>query len=238
MGSRPIDNKPVAAANKKRGIIKPLILILVLAALVILGPQLGVRQLLEDTKDWIRELGAWGPVAFVGIYMAATVGMAPGWILTVAAGALFGAFWGVVYTTFGAMLGLTAAFLIARYFARDAVGGWLSKSERFRRLDAMTEEHGYIIVAIVRLVPLFPFNFVNYAFGLTRVPFWTYVVWSLCILPGTIIYVVGTDAIVTGLREGRVPWVLVAVLLVMVTIVTLLVRSARAKLQRDKQPST
>jgi uncharacterized membrane protein YdjX (TVP38/TMEM64 family) len=132
----------------------------------------------------------------------------------------------------GATVGASLAFLISRYFARDAIVRWLSDKEKFRRLDRLTEQHGAIIVALTRLVPLFPFNLLNYGFGLTRVRFWTYVFWSwLCMLPGTILYVVGADAIAKAIAQGRVPWTLVAILVAAAIALALLVRFARRKLQ-------
>ena len=81
-------------------------------------------------------------------------------------------------------------------------------------------------------MPIFPFNLLNYGFGLTRVRFWTYVFWSwLCMLPGTVLYVVGADAFTKGIAEGRVPWALVGTLVAAAVILTLLVRHARRKLQ-------
>ena len=97
-----------------------------------------------------------------------------------------------------------------------------------RQLDALTERHGAIIVAITRLVPIFPFNLLNYGFGLTRVPFWTYLFWSwLCMIPGTVLYVVGADAFTRGLAEGRVSWALIGALAVALLVLVLLVRYAR-----------
>ena len=84
-------------------------------------------------------------------------------------------------------------------------------------------------------MPIFPFNLLNYGFGLTRVPFWTYVVWSwLCMLPGTILFVVGADALTRGVTEGEVPWALVGVLVGVIILLTILVRQARRKLQDDE----
>jgi uncharacterized membrane protein YdjX (TVP38/TMEM64 family) len=78
------------------------------------------------------------------------------------------------------------------------------------------------------LHPLFPFNLLNYGFGLTRVPFWTYVFWSwLCMLPGTALYVVGADAVARGLAQGRVPWGLIGALAGVAVILFFLVRAAR-----------
>ena len=133
-------------------------------------------------------------------------------------------------------LGASLAFLIARYFARDATARWLAKREKFRKLDDLTQRHGAIIVAIVRLVPLFPFNFVNYGFGLTNVRFWTYVFWSwLCMLPGTILYVVGTDAVMQAIIRGEVPWTLVGVVIGVSILLVLLVRIARKRLREEEE---
>ena len=108
-----------------------------------------------------------------------------------------------------------------------------SGNEKFRQLDTLTERHGAIIVAITRLVPIFPFNLLNYGFGLTRVPFGTYLFWSwLCMLPGTVLYVVGADAFTQGLAEGRVPWALLGALVAALVVLVLLVRYARRTLAR------
>jgi uncharacterized membrane protein YdjX (TVP38/TMEM64 family) len=173
-----------------------------------------------------------GPVIFIGVYALATILALPGSALTIMAGAVFGSFTGVVTVIIGATLGASLCFLISRYFARDSIASLLDRNEKFKKLDALTEKNGAIIVAITRLVPIFPFNLLNYGFGLTKVPFWTYVLWSaLCMLPGTILYVVGTDAITTAIREGRIPWSLLAVMLLILGILTVVVRKAKNKLK-------
>jgi uncharacterized membrane protein YdjX (TVP38/TMEM64 family) len=112
------------------------------------------------------------------------------------------------------------------------VGRWLSGNEKFRRLDRMTEQHGAIIVAVTRLVPLFPFNLLNYGFGLTRVPFWTYLFWSwLCMLPGTVVYLVGTDALIRAVTTGEIPWAAVGVFVVALAVVIGAVRFAKGRLK-------
>jgi len=166
------------------------------------------------------------------LYIAAVVAGIPGSAITIAAGALFGSVLGVILVSIGSTVGASLAFLIARYFARDAVARWAQSKPKFSQLDRLTREHGEIIVAITRLVPLFPFNLLNYGFGLTGVPFWTYVFWSwLCMLPGTVLYVVGADAITTAIAEGRAPWVLIVILAAVIAILALLVRYAKRKLR-------
>ncbi len=212
--------------------IKPIILIAALVALVVLSRALGLGEKLGQLKGWIADQGVWGPVVFAGIYVVATVAAVPGSALTIGAGALFGSVVGVISVIVGATLGASLCFLIARYFARDAIASSMAKNEKFRQLDELAEKNGAIIVAITRLVPIFPFNLLNYGFGLTRVPFRTYVLWSaLCMLPGTILYVVGTDAVATTLEDGKVPWVLVGVVVLIVGLLTIVVKQARKKLK-------
>jgi uncharacterized membrane protein YdjX (TVP38/TMEM64 family) len=224
------------AAPHRRGLWKPLVLIGVIVALFLLANALGLGKRLDQLRDWIDSLGAWAPAAYIAVYVAATIAMVPGSALTLAAGALFGSFLGVVCVSIAATIGAALCFLIARYFARDSIARWLRGNERFRRLDALTERQGWIIVAITRLVPLFPFNLLNYGFGLTRVRFVTYVFFSwLCMIPGTILYVVGSDTVSTGISEGRVPWPLVGVLAAAIALLALLVRGARRRLRKSEE---
>jgi uncharacterized membrane protein YdjX (TVP38/TMEM64 family) len=137
-----------------------------------------------------RELGRfgpWAPILFVVMYAFATVLFVPGSVLTLAGGALFGPIWGTLWNLTGATLGATLAFVIARYVASD----WVAErsSDRLGRLMRGVEEEGWRFVAFVRLVPLFPFNLVNYAFGLTRIRLREYVLASLvCMAPGALAY--------------------------------------------------
>ena len=223
---------PSATAAKKGGQWRPILLLVVLIAVLVLAKVFNVGEKLGDLRDWLVTLGPWGPLVFLLIYIVAVVAALPGAAITIAGGALFGSMLGVILVNIGATIGASLAFLIARYFAREGVVNWLSKSDKFRKLDHLTEEHGDIIVALTRLVPIFPFNLLNYGFGLTRVPFWTYVFYTwLCTLPGTILYVVGADAVSKALVQGRIPWPLVGAFLVALVFLTFLVRSARQKLR-------
>ena len=223
---------PAAAAAKKGGRWRPILLLVVLIIVLVLAKAFNVGEKLGELRDWLLTLGPWGPLVFLLIYIVAVVAALPGAAITIAGGALFGSVLGVILVNIGATIGASLAFLIARYFAREGVVNWLSKSDKFRKLDHLTEEHGDIIVALTRLVPIFPFNLLNYGFGLTRVPFWTYVFYTwLCTLPGTILYVVGADAVSKALVQGRIPWPLVGAFLVALVFLTFLVRSARRKLQ-------
>jgi len=211
---------------------RPVLLLVVVIAVVVLAGVFHLGRELARLRGWIDSLGAVGPVVYVVIYVAAVVAAIPGSAITVIAGALFGSVLGVILVSIASTIGAALAFLVARYFARDATAAWLSKRKSFRKLDHLTERHGAIIVALTRLVPLFPFNVLNYGFGLTRVRFRTYVFWSwLCMLPGTILYVVGADAVSQGLTRGEVPWGLVLIVALVAGILALLVQQARKKLR-------
>ncbi len=213
---------------------KPVLLVVAVGVVLVGARVLGLGERLQDLRHWINSLGAWGPLVFVFLYAVAVVSALPGSALTVASGALFGSVLGVVVVSAGSTLGASLCFLIARYAARDAVSGWLQKSDKFRRLDQMTRERGAMIVALTRLVPLFPFNLLNYGFGVTAVPFRTYVFWSwLCMLPGTVVFVIGGDAFAQGLGKGGVPWGLVFAIGLAAVLLAVLVRVARRKLKES-----
>jgi uncharacterized membrane protein YdjX (TVP38/TMEM64 family) len=227
---------PAPPPPAARGWWRPVSLLALVIAILVLAKVFGLGGKLGALRGWIDSFGAWGPLVFILIYIAATVAALPGSALSVVAAALFGSVLGVVLVIIAATIGASLAFLISRYFAREAVSHWLSQNEKFQRLDRLTEEHGAIIVALTRLVPIFPFNLLNYGFGLTRVPFWTYVFWSgLCMLPGTILYVVGADVIISALAQGKVPWVLIGALLAAAVVLVVLVRYARKKLKEKEQ---
>ena len=217
---------------------RPLLLLALVIPGFILARVFGLGDNLGSLRDWLQGLGPWGPLVFVIIYIVAVVAAIPGSAMTIAGGALFGSVGGIILVSLASTIGASLAFLVSRYFARDAIVNWLGKNEKFQRLDRLTAEHGAIIVALTRLVPIFPFNLLNYGFGLTRVPFWTYVFWSwLCMLPATVLYVVGADAVAKGLAKGEVPWVLLLALAVTAVILSLLVKIARSQLRERERLS-
>jgi uncharacterized membrane protein YdjX (TVP38/TMEM64 family)/rhodanese-related sulfurtransferase len=147
------------------------------------------RDRLDPTlvETGIRSLGLWAPVAHVALFALGTILFVPGALFGLAGGALFGPIWGTTLNLAGATLGATAAFLVARYLAAD----WVRRKAggRLARLIAGVEAEGWRFVAFTRLVPLFPFNLLNYALGLTRIPLAAYVLTSfICMAPGTLAF--------------------------------------------------
>jgi uncharacterized membrane protein YdjX (TVP38/TMEM64 family) len=175
----------------------------------------------ETIVAWVEGLGVWGPLVFVGIYGLAPVLFVPGSVLTLASGALFGPITGALLSLAGATLGATIAFLIARYVAADWVERRLGK--RLQEIKAGVEREGWRFVAFVRLVPLFPFNLLNYALGLTRLSVRTFAVTSfLTMMPGALVYAylgyAGREAIRGGpdmVRKAFLAFTLLAALVLL-----------------------
>jgi uncharacterized membrane protein YdjX (TVP38/TMEM64 family)/rhodanese-related sulfurtransferase len=178
---------------------------LLLLGLLIAGIAVAVtyRDQLNSTalQQWLADAGAAAPLLFMLIYAIGTVLFLPGSVLTLAGGAIFGPVWGTLYNLTGATLGATLAFVIARYLAAD----WVERKSagRLKQLKNGVENEGWRFVAFVRLVPLFPFNALNYALGLTRIRLSHYIIASyLCMLPGAIAYTylgyAGREAVAGG----------------------------------------
>ncbi|MBE9170548.1 TVP38/TMEM64 family protein [Pleurocapsales cyanobacterium LEGE 06147] len=147
------------------------------------------QQWLRNALQWIDSLGAVGAIAFILLYIIATVAFLPGSILTLGAGVVFGLVLGSFYVFIGATLGATAAFLVGRYLARGWVAKKIEGNQKFRAIDRAVGREGFKIVLLTRLSPIFPFNLLNYAYGVTGVSLRDYFIASVGMIPGTIMYV-------------------------------------------------
>lgn len=202
-------------------------LLLMIAAMAIIFRLSGATRLLDP--ETLRHLlvghEILGPLLFVLLYTVTPVLFLPGLPMTIAAGVLFGPVWGVIYAITGATLGASASFLVARYLARDWVEAKLT-GVIWKNLDHKVGEQGWKIVALTRLVPLFPFNLLNYAYGVTRIPFLHYVVASfICMLPACIAFIVFSSSLPQLLR-GKVSATLVigTILVAVIMLVPMLYR--------------
>jgi len=184
-------------------IVKIAIGVVVLTALVVFGREAGGTFL--GFADWVKGQGGLGPVIFIAGYAAGIVIAAPGAVLTMLGGAIFGLGWGTLWVFCGAAIGSAAAFLVARYAARGLVAKKIAGHAGFAAIDRAVGEQGFKIVFLLRLTPIFPFSFGNYALGLTRVRFTDYLLATFGILPGTFLYVYYGKAIgdVAALAVGE-----------------------------------
>jgi uncharacterized membrane protein YdjX (TVP38/TMEM64 family)/Fe-S oxidoreductase len=213
--------------QKKGGFLKPLIILALLAAVIVGVRMSGAGQYLEQEKlrALIAGYGALAPAIYMLVYTVAPSLFLPGLPISIVGGVLFGPFWGVVYTIIGATAGACVAFLVARYVARDWVAAKLS-SPRWRKLDKEVEKNGWKVVAFTRLIPLFPFNLLNYAFGLTGVKFSHYALATfLFMLPATIAFITFSSSLLDLVRGKVSPTFLVGlVLMVLVSLLPMFYR--------------
>lgn len=165
------------------------ILILVAGAALVVALGRAVGGYVEPFRAWVEGLGALGPLVFGVVYAAAVVAFVPGSALTLAGGAIFGLGTGAVTVFLAAVVGSSAAFLIARYVARSAVEARLAANPKFAAIDRAVGREGRKIAFLLRLSPAIPFTLLNYALGLTRVRFADYLLASLGMIPGTLLYV-------------------------------------------------
>lgn len=201
-----------------------------------------VKEELTRFLDWVRELGDWGLVVLAAAYIPATVLFVPGTILTLGAGFVFGVVKGTIAISIGSTLGASAAFLVGRFLARGLIEDKIAHYPRFKAIDQAVAQQGFKIVLLTRLSPVFPFNFLNYAFGLTRVSFRDYFFASwIGMFPATVMYVyLGslagevTDLLVTGKAKGGIErHILFVVGLIATVVVTVYVtRVARRALDQ------
>lgn len=224
----PLAPPPQAAAKRHWG---PLLLFGLIVAGLLAAWQLQQHGLFDRQAldALLRSAGIWAPALYILIYTLAPVAMLPALPLTIAGGLLFGPWWGTLYTAIGATLGACAAFLAARYLARDWVQARLADNAMLARLDQGIARHGWKIVAITRLVPLFPFNLLNYAFGLTGIGFAGYALVSLLgMLPATIAYTLFSSSLPQLLAGQMSPTLWIGLgLILLLSLLPLLYRRSR-----------
>lgn len=180
--------------NQKNTILKFGIIAILIIALIIIAYKFSLFQyistLLNNANKWIESLGTIGGIVFILIYIIATTLLISGAILTLGAGLIFGIIKGSILVSIGSTLGATASFLIGRYLLRNWVEKQIEKQPNFKAIDAAVAKEGWKIVGLTRLSPLFPFVFLNYAFGVTKVSLKDYVLASwIGMMPGTVMYV-------------------------------------------------
>jgi len=208
----------------------------IIALLIGAAKYFKLQILLKDALDWVGTLGAWGPVIFIIVYIAACVLMVPASLLTLSAGALFGVVKGSVLVSIGATLGATAAFLVGRYGARVWVAKRIENHATFQAIDEAVAREGWKIVLLTRLSPIFPFALLNYGFGVTSVPLRHYLPASwIGMMPAIVMYVyIGSLAKAAGEKSRTsAEWALYGVGLLATVIVSIFVtRIAKKALAR------
>ncbi len=166
------------------------LVVLVAAGLLAAGVLLPVERWLPELAEWMRGAGATGALAFAAVYVLATVLLLPGWMLALVAGLVWGPLAGTLLVSPVSVVAASAAFVLGRTLARELVRRRVARDARFAAIDAAVARSGFRIVLLLRLSPVFPFNLLNYALGLTGVRLRDYVLASwIGMLPGTCLYV-------------------------------------------------
>ena len=196
----------------KDGGQKLLIPLAMIVTLFILGRLIEVEKYLQILQKWLWTLGPWAPMAFIGIYVAAMLLFLPGTPFTIAAAFLFGTRRGYFIMVAASTIAAVIGFLVARYVARKTIEERYSDIPNFLRLRKMVEKNHRIAILFVRVMPFFPFAINNYALGLTRISFWSYLFYSeLVFLPMNAALVFGAYAIYRVMAIGETPWLLISI---------------------------
>ena len=220
---------------KKKWLLLAAIAIAGLAALRLLPLGEWARLLVEK----VHGAGALGVVAFAAVYLISPLLLLPALVLTLGAGFLYGRLYGTLLVSPASVAVAAIAFLLGRTLLRSRVEKKIAGDKRFAAIDKAVAENGFKIVFLLRLSPVIPFNLLNYALGVTRVPFVTYLGASAAgMLPGTFLYVslgaAATSAAQLGRQSGppAALWVGIAATVVVVVLITLIARRAlRAALE-------
>jgi len=229
MGSEPIH---------KIGFARIILAIVIGSTLLVSAFFLPVKQYLIAALEWTQGLGLWGPLFVAGFYVLAAVLFLPGSVITLGAGFLFGVPTGLLTVWLGANLGAFAAFLVGRTIAREWIAQKVKGNAKFAAIDEELAREGFKVVLLLRLSPVFPFDILNYALGLTKVSFRNYALASvLGMLPGTLMYVYFGSAarslaeVATGNVEGGLAgqvffWIGLAATIAVALVVTRIARNS------------
>lgn len=191
----------------------------------------------EELHSALSGLGPWAALAYVGLFVLLPAFFFPVAVLALAGGLLFGLWWGSLYTFLGAVLNCTLMFFLARYVGREKIANLVRKklSPQWQaRLSDLAGKRGFVLLVILRLIPAVPYNLINYAFGLTAMPFRTYLAASaLGIIPGTLAFINIGDKALEPASPGF--WLAVGLLLLLLAVTALLGKILFPKEKHDEK---
>jgi len=182
-----------------------------LLTVVVASRTIDLGHHVETAQSWTATLGILAPVAFVVVYVPATLIGVPGTPFTLLSPLLFGPLIAFVVMVVASGASAVCGFLIARYLARDALTERLGETDGFARLSRLVAAHDWVVIPFLRIVPIAPFAVVNYGFGLTGIRFWRYFLWTeLAMIPMNAVLILGADVLYAAAIRGTVSWPLIA----------------------------
>ena len=215
--------------NNKKRIAKLFIIIFIAFLFFLFFKYDGVKYIKdkEQLKTLIESFGILAPLSYILLYCIVTVTTISTLPLSLAGGVLFGPVYGIIYTMIGASLGMISSFLIARYIAKDFIERKFSNLQIFKKINEGVKKDGPFILAVTRLLPIFPFGIQNYLYGLTSISFFKYTIFSIVfILPGTSVFVLLAGAISAGNTKDAAKISLIASLIFLaLTIITRVIQN-------------
>jgi uncharacterized membrane protein YdjX (TVP38/TMEM64 family) len=193
-----------------------------------LAQTIPLDEALTSIREWTGHFGAWAPMAYVGGYVLATLLGVPGTPLTVIGALVFGPVGGLIVAIAGSTLTAILAFWLARAVARAPLERWLARRSAYERLQGVLARNEWTAIAFLRVQPLFPFSLVNYALGLSRVPFWKYLLASEAgMLPMNAVWVWSAASVYRIVLRGEIPWPLLGITLGAAVTLLLLISFGR-----------
>lgn len=214
-----------SSGKKSNNSLKLIIAVLVIAIGFFIAWKTGTVEKLQDVdamQAFFKSYGIFGYLIFVLIYIVCCIFMIPGSMMTIVAGIAFGPIMGGLIALVGATFGATAAFLISKYVARSMIEDKIGNNEMFKKIDDGVERNGASFLILTRLVPIFPFSFQNYAYGLTKIELKTFFIVSLiCMAPGAFIYAyMAGEIVLNGFSVGLlVKFAVAGVVLFLVSLI-------------------
>ncbi len=198
-------------------------------ALLATGRVVDVAQYSGAVQRWVESLGPLGPTGYIVFYVAATLVGVPSMPFSLLAPILFGVRTALAVMLVGSTMSAAFGFIIARYVARDAIEAWLTRRPTVARVATLVERHDWMLIPVLRIIPIAPFVVVNYSFGLTRIRFWRYLAWSaLGMVPPNVALVMGGHIFHDAIVKGMVSWpVVVAATAAAALVLTLAVVGRR-----------
>lgn len=213
------------STKQSGGKLKLVMAVLVIALGFFIAWKTGLVAKIQDVdamQAFFKSFGIWGYLVFILVFIACCVFMLPGSMMTIIAGIAFGPITGGLVSLIGATLGATAAFLVSKYVARSMIEDKIGSNDMFKKIDDGVEQNGASFLILTRLVPVFPFSFQNYAYGLTKIDLKTYFIVSLvCMAPGAFIYAyMAGEIVLNGFSVGLlVKFAVAGIILFLVSLI-------------------
>lgn len=209
------------------------LLVVLLTVAAFLPFVLDPKSWIDRVEGFLRGLGAFGPVVYAGIVVLWMLTTVPAIPLFITGGIVYGPWEGIALSFAGAVAGVIATFWIGRLGGKRAFERLRKKHDRVAKVARLVREQGFLVVALVRLAPVFPLNLLNYGLGATRMRFRTYLIASLVVsLPGVALYA-GTGAAARRfLEHGGLPWWAIAGLVVLAAGLVAATWAMRRRLRR------